>query len=1156
MRFQNLKLIRYGKFTDVDMVLPKSDHDFHFIVGPNEAGKSTVRNAIAELIFGFPPRSAAMAFLHPQPELRLGGHVADDGSELEFVRIKALKNTLRSPSDVALPDDALLPFLGTADREFFEQMFGLDHAQLVRGGQTILDASKDVSQVLFQSAAGIAGLGKVKDALTAEADKLWAPRQSAGRSYYVASARWEEVCRELKSLTVRTKVWTEAQEKLAEVDSRIEAATKAGKELNVKRITLERVRRLAPSVQTLRSKLADIERLGVVLELPADAAVTINTAAADLSVAETIRRQREQAVTDFETQRDEAVFDPNVLASKDDIESLEAFSQRVRDHYTDLNVQKGEFDRYLGLARAAAKDLGWSEDEVSMRSTIPAELTVREVQRLVTSHGKLLQAKTTTAKAVETKQEELDAATLELTQTATGEVTPSLRSALSEAQSYKKAAATHAKHSATVKAAERALESATAELGRWAKPLDAIRRLMPPSAAKLTNLVNERQRLESARNAACERAVEAREELESANLNVKQFVEARHIVTSAQVREARSGRDAQWRSIKEGTIALATGAPSLDSAIVLADELADTQLDSATEAVQLQSLRHQAEIAELNLAQRQATADKKEAELVSFDRNWQDTATSLELPGIDLADVQSWFSKRDQVIAAADACDEKQIDMLREVQAANDATELLRAQIVQAGLTVAEGTALPALLLQAETFITETDATITRRTVLSKQIAAAQKSLRTLTVESAAADAAYETWLASWSSAVDAAGLSSYVKSVSDAELALVKVEAVRQNLDKADATKRDRIDTMNADLAMFDTTCKEVLSRLGETEDDAAETRSVVRAIFLRLREAEAAHLRWTTADQSLQSAREQRDEAKRAVELVQAKVSPLLTAAGVATLSEAAPLVERSDNLRELLSDIAASREALTLDSDGLGIDAVHDEVDGCDLTQLMADVAAVTGAQEQVQSELRKLAEERLQAQLAFQAIDGGKDAAFAESRRQEALAEMVEASERYVKVTTAVQLLTWAIDRYRDQKQGPMLARAGAIFSTLTLGRYSKLFVDYEKTPLSLSSLRADGMQVEVAGMSEGTRDQLYLALRLAALELHLGKSKALPFIADDLFINFDDERSTAGLEALRELSTRTQVLFLSHHDHLLPRVRQVFGAGVNVVELSR
>lgn len=133
---------------------------------------------------------------------------------------------------------------------------------------------------------------------------------------------------------------------------------------------------------------------------------------------------------------------------------------------------------------------------------------------------------------------------------------------------------------------------------------------------------------------------------------------------------------------------------------------------------------------------------------------------------------------------------------------------------------------------------------------------------------------------------------------------------------------------------------------------------------------------------------------------------------------------------------------------------------------------------------------------------------------------------------------------------------MLTRAGAIFASVTLGQYSKLFVDYDKTPVSLSALHTSGRQVEVSGLSEGTRDQLNLALRLAALELYLGRATALPFVADDLFVNFDDDRSTAGLHALRDLSTKTQGLFLSHHDHPLPKIQAVFGSEVNVVRLQR
>jgi len=103
-------------------------------------------------------------------------------------------------------------------------------------------------------------------------------------------------------------------------------------------------------------------------------------------------------------------------------------------------------------------------------------------------------------------------------------------------------------------------------------------------------------------------------------------------------------------------------------------------------------------------------------------------------------------------------------------------------------------------------------------------------------------------------------------------------------------------------------------------------------------------------------------------------------------------------------------------------------------------------------------------------------------------------------------------------------------------------------------MALEGLRADGKLVGVSGMSDGTRDQLYLALRLAALELHLEQATPLPFIADDLFINYDDGRSQAGFEALAALSEKTQVIFLSHHDHLIPSALEIFGERVNVVRL--
>ena len=60
---------------------------------------------------------------------------------------------------------------------------------------------------------------------------------------------------------------------------------------------------------------------------------------------------------------------------------------------------------------------------------------------------------------------------------------------------------------------------------------------------------------------------------------------------------------------------------------------------------------------------------------------------------------------------------------------------------------------------------------------------------------------------------------------------------------------------------------------------------------------------------------------------------------------------------------------------------------------------------------------------------------------------------------------------------------------------------------------------------------------------------------LPFIADDLFINFDDQRTSAGLLALGELARKTQVIFFTHHEHLVPLAQQALGAELNVLRLQ-
>jgi uncharacterized protein YhaN len=87
------------------------------------------------------------------------------------------------------------------------------------------------------------------------------------------------------------------------------------------------------------------------------------------------------------------------------------------------------------------------------------------------------------------------------------------------------------------------------------------------------------------------------------------------------------------------------------------------------------------------------------------------------------------------------------------------------------------------------------------------------------------------------------------------------------------------------------------------------------------------------------------------------------------------------------------------------------------------------------------------------------------------------------------------------------------------------------------------------------MSTGTADQLYLALRVASIEDYLDRADALPFVADDLFINFDNDRAAAGFKVLGQLARKTQILFFTHHRHLVEIAQATLGQSVGVVSLG-
>lgn len=140
-----------------------------------------------------------------------------------------------------------------------------------------------------------------------------------------------------------------------------------------------------------------------------------------------------------------------------------------------------------------------------------------------------------------------------------------------------------------------------------------------------------------------------------------------------------------------------------------------------------------------------------------------------------------------------------------------------------------------------------------------------------------------------------------------------------------------------------------------------------------------------------------------------------------------------------------------------------------------------------------------------------------------------------------------MLTRAIDDYRRRHQGPLLEAAGRTFRTLTQGSFHGFRTEYgDDDQPHLMGVRPDGAVVGVDGMSEGTRDQLFLALRLAAVEHYVASAGPMPFVADDLLVHFDDDRAAAAFAALATLAERTQVLFFTHNRHMVDIARSTLG----------
>jgi uncharacterized protein YhaN len=88
------------------------------------------------------------------------------------------------------------------------------------------------------------------------------------------------------------------------------------------------------------------------------------------------------------------------------------------------------------------------------------------------------------------------------------------------------------------------------------------------------------------------------------------------------------------------------------------------------------------------------------------------------------------------------------------------------------------------------------------------------------------------------------------------------------------------------------------------------------------------------------------------------------------------------------------------------------------------------------------------------------------------------------------------------------------------------------------------VKPDGAHLNAEQLSRGTREGLYICLRLALADQYGKRRGRLPLIMDDVLVNLDPVRAEATLTALARFAKDNQVLFFTCHPETVERIKRV------------
>lgn len=620
------------------------------------------------------------------------------------------------------------------------------------------------------------------------------------------------------------------------------------------------------------------------------------------------------------------------------------------------------------------------------------------------------------------------------------------------------------------------------------------------------------------------------------------------IPTADDLRETRQHRDGLWAIVRRvwllveaDTRPAASLAAEYEESVGGADSLGDQMFSEHKRVAQIGEHRAREMRVRKSLQQHeQETADlsQRQVKLVAA---WREAWVPADIDPLSPREMRAWKGQH-QIIAALVGDVTRLQDKAGAIRASIDAHRLACSQTLTAfgAWELDESLGLATVLEVAEEKVAQIEKNREKRDRLTEAHTTATEEKSRCNGELNDTKADLEAWQESWQELIAPLHLPGTAQP-SQAEAVLEKLDQVFSKHTELNGI-RERIRHIDNDSNAFDDEI-EMLANDGcpDLPSGAPEMRAT--ELLTRLDAGRASRARRAEIRERLIEIDSETRETQRDREAAESILASYVEGAGVASTNELEEAENKSEEMRALEDRLGKVRERLRrtgvpLDDLIAAASEIEQEVLGLEIAELVQYLER--------KEELRDVKNQQFaNLERSFEAMDGGADAASENDDAEEALAQIVYLTSEYALKRSAAVVLRREIQRFAEANQGPILRRASELFQQLTLGRYEGISSEFsERDEAILVCNRASKGTTVVDGLSDGTRDQLYLSLRLAALEHHMQENESMPLIVDDVLITFDDPRSSATLETMSGLARSGQVLFFTHHRRLVELAEQV------------